>query len=331
MFRALPGYFGGKQKLVGTIFKYAPTKTRFLDAFMGGGSVSLYAKLRGHDVIANDHSFFSEIVGRAIIENNGVKLSASEVWRAIGIGVKEEPAFNSEIESKFDELFLPTDQVVLKSLIRAGHENTGPKKWLLLLLALKYSLAMQSFGDWRKNAVTEFQSRLFTTLSVTKTNRIRVFKQNREKILNDDIDFINNAIVPGDAVFWKKDVFEAIKKSDAKTIYLDPPYGGASQTYEQINFWKNYFLSNEVHPGETTNEFNEEKGLNSMKRLAEACEASEAKTVILSYWTKCVSAETLAEWFKEFNLKKVPLKAYHYSYGGSTADGNHEYLGVGSR
>ena len=51
-FQSLPSYFGGKRKLVKYIFK--PIKKKdgvFIDAFLGGGSVSLYAKAKGYKVI----------------------------------------------------------------------------------------------------------------------------------------------------------------------------------------------------------------------------------------------------------------------------------------
>ena len=52
--QALPPYLGGKRKLMGRIFKHLPGPTEapvFIDAFLGGGSVSLMAKARGYRVI----------------------------------------------------------------------------------------------------------------------------------------------------------------------------------------------------------------------------------------------------------------------------------------
>ena len=46
-FQSLPSYFGGKRKLVKYIFKpIKKTEGVFIDAFLGGGSVSLYAKAK---------------------------------------------------------------------------------------------------------------------------------------------------------------------------------------------------------------------------------------------------------------------------------------------
>lgn len=81
-FQALPSYFGGKRKLVKHIFKpIKKTEGIFMDAFLGGGSVSLYAKAKGYKVIANDIAFRSLIIGKAIIGNNSVKLESEDLAR----------------------------------------------------------------------------------------------------------------------------------------------------------------------------------------------------------------------------------------------------------
>ena len=62
MFDALLPYFGGKRKLCpvifGVIHGHYPRdkwfKAVFVDAFLGSGAVSLYAKAQGLKVIAND-------------------------------------------------------------------------------------------------------------------------------------------------------------------------------------------------------------------------------------------------------------------------------------
>ncbi|MFA6415814.1 MAG: DNA adenine methylase [Candidatus Paceibacterota bacterium] len=81
-FQSLPSYFGGKRKLVKYIFKpIKKTEGVFIDAFLGGGSVSLYAKAKGYKVIANDIAFRSVIIGRALISNNSVKLETEDLAR----------------------------------------------------------------------------------------------------------------------------------------------------------------------------------------------------------------------------------------------------------
>ena len=53
----------------------------FIDAFLGGGPVSLYAKARGYRVLANDIAESSHIVGKALIENDRTRLSKEDLLR----------------------------------------------------------------------------------------------------------------------------------------------------------------------------------------------------------------------------------------------------------
>ena len=83
MFNALLPYFGGKRKLCPIIFKqiakHIPRnnwhRLTFVDAFLGSGAMSMYAKAQGFKVIANDIAERSYIAGEALIENNGTLIT----------------------------------------------------------------------------------------------------------------------------------------------------------------------------------------------------------------------------------------------------------------
>jgi hypothetical protein len=51
----------------------------FIDAFLGGGSVSLFAKLHGFRVVCNDLALRSAAIGQAFIANGSVTLDRSDV------------------------------------------------------------------------------------------------------------------------------------------------------------------------------------------------------------------------------------------------------------
>src|SRR2546422_3967474 len=88
---ALSPYPGGKRRLCPLIFREFdrvvprrlwPSLT-FLDAFLGGGSVSLGAKAQGFRVIATDIAERSIVVGEAVIENSRVKLNREDILRLL--------------------------------------------------------------------------------------------------------------------------------------------------------------------------------------------------------------------------------------------------------
>ena len=73
-FDALPPYFGGKRRLCPRVFKeiarFYPREVwatlRLIDPFLGGGSVSLYAKAQGFGVLCGDIAERSFIIGKAL-------------------------------------------------------------------------------------------------------------------------------------------------------------------------------------------------------------------------------------------------------------------------
>jgi len=90
LWSALPPYLGGKRRLCPTIFReidqIVPRRLwaglTFLDGFLGGGSVSLYAKAQGFaHVTAVDLADRAIVVGQALIEDSRVKLTREDVLR----------------------------------------------------------------------------------------------------------------------------------------------------------------------------------------------------------------------------------------------------------
>ena len=88
MFKALLPYYGGKRKLCPVIFnrisKHLPRDrwqgAVFVDAFLGSGAVSLYAKSQGFQIYANDIAERSYIAGKALTENNHTTLTDDDLY-----------------------------------------------------------------------------------------------------------------------------------------------------------------------------------------------------------------------------------------------------------
>ena len=85
---ALPPYSGGKRRLISKIFRLLESAVpasewptlHFMDAFVGGGVVSLAAKALGFKALhCNDWSERSQIVIQALIENQSRIFSSSEL------------------------------------------------------------------------------------------------------------------------------------------------------------------------------------------------------------------------------------------------------------
>ena len=79
-FEAIPGFLGGKRKLLKYIMPHLNGCEVVADVFMGGGSVSLECLWAGKKVIANDIAYRSKVIGESLIANKKVKLSDEDIY-----------------------------------------------------------------------------------------------------------------------------------------------------------------------------------------------------------------------------------------------------------
>jgi adenine-specific DNA methylase len=83
---ALPPYEGSKRRLLNKVFRHLPGPVAapvFVDAFLGGGRESLFAKARGCRVAWNDTAFQSYVVAKGFIENDRVTLGTEDVTQLL--------------------------------------------------------------------------------------------------------------------------------------------------------------------------------------------------------------------------------------------------------
>lgn len=233
-FQSLPSYFGGKRKLVKHIFK--PIKKAdgiFIDAFMGGGSVSLYAKAKGYKVIANDISLRSYIIGRAVIANNHVKLEDEDIARLFtktkNTGFVRDrycpKTFTSAIADFLDNAFAAAQLV----------ENEY-KRYLLLHLLIKFIFSCRQFGQFTSTRDTiDLEARQWDKPFRSRMHAAKNLRmlQHPSAVLKKLKDEVNRGIFDNhhDNEIHQKDVFAFLKAVKGDVVYFDPPYPG-SAAYE---------------------------------------------------------------------------------------------------
>ena len=152
LYDALPPYFGGKRRLVGRIFKHLPPPAQapvLADAFVGGGSVSLYAKARGYQVLCNDLAERSVIVGKALIENSTVGLSDLDIVRLF-TDIDHDGFCEAHLAP---DVVLPVHARFLDQAMAHARMTPGPKGDLLLLLAVKYLLSQRPMGNFGAKSI----------------------------------------------------------------------------------------------------------------------------------------------------------------------------------
>jgi len=230
-FSALPGYFGGKRKLVKDIFAHIrKSEGVFIDAFLGGGSVSLYAKAKGYKVICNDIAERSYITGKTLIENSRIKLEDEDMARLFiktkhnGLIKKNycPKVFVSKLSDFLDNAFAAVRQV-----------ESETKRYLLFLLLVKFILSTRNFGKFTHTRDTldlengkyewPLRSKSHAPHNLKMIQHPLTSLQHLKNIINAGIfdNHQNNEV-------YKEDIFDFLKHVKGDVIYFDPPYPESS-------------------------------------------------------------------------------------------------------
>ena len=293
---ALPSYLGSKRGLLGPISKAIPPPSEaavLLDPFLGGGSVSLFAKRRGYRVVANDVADRSVIVGRALVENSVAKLSREDVTRLFAADDARPAGFVERVQG--GEVLPVRHARFLDGALGVARATPGAKGWLLRLTCLRYVLALRPMGNfgartiirqvddgaWERINPTflrDHLARRFEAHPLTLCEELRR-KVNRGVFSNGHA----NEVHQGDAVAF-------LRETEGDVAYLDPPYGGTS-SYEAALKPLDSILAGHVLEA-TPSRFSGRRAIESLEELFDA--ARHVPTWVVSYGNAVLSAGELA-------------------------------------
>jgi len=321
--KALPPYFGGKRKLLGHIFKYLPLATEapvFVDAFLGGGSVSLFAKARGYRIVCNDIALRSYIVGKALIENDRVKLTEEDVTRFFAVD-GSEPGF---VERNFAPDVVTTKHArFLDGAFGVARETDGVKRWLLLLLLVRYVLRMRPMGNFGAKTIVHQmeqgkweemnQNYLRDVLARNICGHPRRVAEALRKRINQGV-FSNGQVNQ----VHQQDAFEFLSEMKGDIVYLDPPYAGTS-SYESSLRALDSMLEGRLVDAESS-VFSKRGAIESLERLFEA--SQRFPLWVVSYGNAEIGLDTLTALVSKF---KTDVKAEEFRYTHLTGLSSQEH------
>jgi len=313
--RALPPYLGGKRKLLGEIFKHLPppsTAPVFVDAFLGGGSVSLMAKARGYRVMANDIALRSFVVGKALIENSRVKLESADLVRLFA------PSDNHTdfIRTNFSPGVLTTQNAEFLD-IAFSHVNEfhGARKWLIQLLLVKYIIGLRPVGNFgARTIIRQVQDRDWEKINphFLRNAAIGNICLHPLQILERLRMNVNQGIFENgrENPVFQMDVFEFLSEiGKADIIYLDPPYAG-TKTYEgSLKELDSIIAGRIIKPQISV--FSGKKAMEFIERMFAACERFPVWAI--SYGNAEINLDDLTSIVRQFK-KDVISEEFSYTH-----------------
>jgi len=299
---------------------------RFLDGFLGGGSVSLYAKAQGFSVVATDIALRSIVIGEGLIANSTVRLTRADVDRVLSIPAIEVrpnarrfvPAvFPENVGLLLDRLFHAADA----SWIRA-------KAALFRMLAIRVALLAHPMSQVR--AGTAHRATEGTWESITPSclkHYVDALRLDTPAKLWDLARKANAGVFQGHGQVIQGSVLDLLPTIRADVAYFDPPYSGV------MSYEKEYKIIDEMLERTTreTSPFTARDGAAMIDTLLER--AQHIPIWVLSFGNETVLLEELESKMTRLGRRtKAIAIRYQHLPAIATAEKketNREYLLIG--
>jgi adenine-specific DNA-methyltransferase len=295
-FTALFPYLGGKRRLCPLIFReidkllprrHWPGRT-LLDGFLGGGSVSLYAKAQGFSVVTTDIATRSITVGQALIENSRVRLTREDMLRLLE--PTDGPPGRVEREM-VPSVFTQNLGRFLDRALEIADATADPAKAALIrMLAIRLALLEHPMSQVRKGTIHRVASGEYEAITDSCVHHyVEGLRLTRPDRLQGLATQINAGVFQGQGRVLQASVFDVLPTVNADVAYLDPPYPGV------MSYEKEYKVIDQILEGSArpTSPFTAKDGAAMIDGLLDA--ARHIPIWLLSLGNEVVGIGELAE------------------------------------
>jgi adenine-specific DNA methylase len=291
---ALPPYLGGKRRLCPLIFReidrIVPRRRwpelTLLDAFLGGGSVSLYGKAQGFEVVGTDIAERAIVIGRALIENSRIRLLPEDVLRILSDKSKRAGGIEKTMAPS---VFTTKQAHFLDTALRVASETGDPAKAALIrLLAMRMALLCHAYSQVRKGTIHRVTTGEYESITESAAyHYIDGLRLATPARLQELARQINAGVFEGSGRILKANVLDVLPDIKADIAYFDPPYPGV-MSYEREYKVIDQILEGTSHP---TSPFTAKTGAAMLDTLFER--ATHIPVWLLSLGNAVVGPEEL--------------------------------------
>lgn len=334
LWSALPPYLGGKRRLCPTIFREVDRVIprahwgglTFLDGFLGGGSVSLYAKAQGFRVVACDIAERGITVGRALIENSRVRLTREDCLRL----ARPNNSESGLVESTMAPSTFTQEQArfIDRALAAAGGMADQAKAALFRLMAIRVALLAHPMSQVRAGTIHRLTSGEYESITESCLyHYVDGLRLTRPDKLWELAQAINAGVFQGEGRVLKRSVLEVLPEIEAAVAYFDPPYPGV------MSYEKEYKVIDQILEGQQrpTSPFTAKDGAGMIDGLFER--ATHIPVWLLSLGNAVVGIDELEAKMLRFGRQTRTIEiAYQHLPSVATAAKkavNKEFLVVG--
>lgn len=314
MWSALSPYLGGKRRLCGLIFREVDrllprrlwSGLTFLDGFLGGGSVALFAKAQNFRVIATDIAERSIVVGKALIENCRTKLAYEDILRLVA--PSDTPP--GQIEQNYAPNVFTRPQALFldRALAQAEEARDVAKGALLRLLAIRVAMLAHPMSQVRGGTMHRVESGEYEAITNSCVHHyVDGQRLTRPAKLWELAQQINAGVFEGAGKVFKANVLDVLPINKIDVAYFDPPYPGV------MSYEKEYKIIDEILEGRSrpTSPFSAREGASMLDEVFEA--ASRVPVWILSLGNAVIGANELEAKMVRFGrlTRSVEVKYQH--------------------
>lgn len=311
-----------------------------LDAFGGTGAVSYLFKALGKEVTFNDSLKFNFLIGKAIIENDKVRLSEHEVLHLLDLD--DITPENNFVQENFQDVYFTNEENLwldrfnhkLQGMFTEENETVRELKHALSYYGLfQACLTKRPYNLFhRKN--------LYMRLNDVKRNFgnkatwERPFPLQVSKFINE----ANKSVFRGERICMSSNKSAFDINGNYDLVYIDPPYVDINGDHDTIDYlycyhflegysdydnWqnqidyetKNLRFKKELYPKEF-------KRRNVLKSFDDLFSKYRDSIIVVSYKKNGIPSIAEIEDLLKKHKNRVEIKSMHYKYALNKQNGN---------